>query len=1367
MYQTYINEAIRPDSSANQMWEKTIQNLVHCQFNEKSVDALEKLIKSIYSVGNIEYSMIQPELLIAQLVGATHGINKLAQTKHIKHFTQFINTLISITTKFLPSQDTSTTLTPQEADLQFINTFFNQTIFIITHNLLLEVTQADIESPIQKEAKELEALIAASKIGLEPHQSSTPLTSGLLAITRSFTQIFINSSATHPCNPILSQIAHCLSTNEALQKIQTGFTTSFAEQIDELQCVAGSFNCMKTQFQAICYTPNKPLTFLLDTDYFDRIQETVLLITQNTTTQQEQYAQLDLLFCGFTTANPTDPYLTKALYAIYNNVSEIDTWITAISSTSSPKESGQATALIKSYLVSRFLGNEYTSMVGEIRIKENTPFINSIMKNNDFNIAFAYCLGLLAIKKDQKEKLYQEFIKGLTKKNNFQNAWFKFMLSEHITYEVYQQARFMYSSWIPYLTSLPPADILTPIFSQYAELLEAIHTKDMSNTANALQKRLIIYIDYLGHFIASANSIQDGFTLLQTCKPKHVEHLLRCITFSAEIKPIFDALVSSEKKKAVKTAPATTLTSIPFFSKDLINDLTSRIQKLGTTPASLPLDDLSMELTQRKVNTLLCLYILVSNAHSLGEQKAWVKFCFSLIEQILSKAKGQLLETVLMQTITTANVHSLLAKSHQKEFSALLQQAQSDWCPDEKTLASLAAEKKTSKGKKTKKAKESSTESPIDTAADITSDTPKQTINTPTDTALLASLPILPVIANQSDTTIEFLDEHASHSSEDLHHQASLSELEVLPAQPQPTSKKPLELFTKNIKKCVGTLQTVVSTLQGIDSLPTGWIHAIDDTQRALNPLFRLITSADTPLQPQPESTTASYAELDKKSQIGLENSWNSALTACCWTLYRETAKYRETIEPTDRLDTTVQEALTTLSFCYFKNMRLHYSKAHLSIIEKISSHLAQYGYRVYLRGSYVYPEDNLDLDFGIFSDSPSSATTFNSRLHELILREIQQVTTEQIYQNAEIWSLKATWAIEGQIIPVDIVCYLSNFSKEAMIALTKKSLLSIPSPLWDCQQSRACMTEQAARANHGEKISLVPLVQITEDADWIPFMGYVVKHLIKIGDKATYAPKIQELISGYLDPKTRHQARPGATQASIDLNTKIGFSILSYLLSRFPSRTQKNIDFILKYQLLRLIFPIDPKTYKTCENYYNQYFKPTNPISDGTLSSEAFLTMFFLGAILDQPSENLARTLQAIEKAILACEQNSPLPKLFVNIQKLLSTCPPTSGYFYSHFISQSPPIPTISTEQVNHKIQVLAAWHPVVVARQAQDTTPSEDSQASTSVTTAKKLKKKTKAPGFFSPEPNHEGAAADPVEMPPPYSPREEPAPNTFNP
>ncbi len=559
---------------------------------------------------------------------------------------------------------------------------------------------------------------------------------------------------------------------------------------------------------------------------------------------------------------------------------------------------------------------------------------------------------------------------------------------------------------------------------------------------------------------------------------------------------------------------------------------------------------------------------------------------------------------------------------------------------------------------------------------------------------------------------------------------------EIVPEKPAKTSPlKSLELSETSSKKQIELedsaalselKKSLTSSLRKINvqmdkmqhiKLPTGFRTGYRTVEQSLRSIQALLSPAPTSESTPPTTEKkATYSSLTAPSKLKLEEDWNKELAIFCYDIQiklnksldkrskKESAEYHHLIK-------TITCELASLSHCYFKNPKLHFPEAIIRCLSVIKTHYQTENTRVAMKGNFAFPKEADDLDLVIIPDTPVEQKEINDKFTALSKAYGTAVISGKIFQNEELLSHQV-----DIVIPFEPEINLDlNFLKHPLSPIEElhKTALAFLSPCaihWYFD-GHACMQPQTARAICCDKPVLKLLSPLKSIEEQMHLIGYIIKNVIKYNDILYLDQHIKKLMKDYINPDSRDAALPTIIcRDEIEKNQKIIGCTMEYLLNRLSSRTTKTIRFILEKQLLRVLFPLHEQQYPLYAQYFTTHFFPVGAGHfPSKISGPAFLSMFFIGALVDKPIEKQQLFIEGLKK-LPPFDQKSLKESMAKSIAILESIIPLTTDKLSTQPGSAftTPGKFSFATETLK---LIFSLWHPEGLPPQEKPQSPLSD--------------------------------------------------------
>jgi len=961
-----------------------------------------------------------------------------------------------------------------------------------------------------------------------------------------------------PFNWIVSE----LSVSSIIRRVNIN---CFEEYITE----ATSFKEVESLVFKMILNDDKPLTHLLG-DHFYVLKKLVQLICQNPDSKARM-VQLSLLCQGFTLPAQDNIALAEFLLLIYHDVAEVAPSISPLSET------------VRQLMVKMFLefGNfsKFDSGV-------SLPRIILKCGHFDVALAYCIAGSTdLAVHDMNKKQLYYSLIEGIDPGLDFDAAWWKVIYEKQLPVSIYKNFTVLFFPLVKSTLTRNVGRLtlacqdLAALMKQYEDIPADPKLSLMLTTNDKIR----IYIDGLTRPFSAQVALRANINFIQSAPKENLPIIFKLMTRQDLVSELFEHLAASLVHRSKKIMGKINVDCV-MHKKHFLTELSNVLKK---TPVeswpSFSLTD-SDELRARvKVNiTLLMLIIACTDfkesqaesgqqekiavqdplisppswgqaeaALSPGERKhdrgysedstmiqnqaIWIKFLMTLIERILVKGKKSPLGRLMIELIYSEDIHSFLPPEHQRTFLEILRIAQTDWSMSDEKIDYLnqyfsmtPAVKKRHKSAKKSQSLILVTVSEDDSRALSPAESAYHEAHLPdvlteslSDTLTLCESPSV------------FSDEQSVLSDEDLLDGKSVrSESVSIDDSAKKCAKIPSVIFYKYVKQLLEQFNQQLKTMSTFQ-LPDAWTHLVAKANHVHRDLSALYPESSLPSDDSQigsgSFSEVLYASLDKLSQLDLENAWNKQVAFFCWDLHCAFVKYKNAdkifalTDACQLLNETIQAAIRSLSFCYFKNIQLNYSDFYLPYIELVKSYFEANGFDVWLKGSFVFPEKSRDLDFLIVPRKPFTGIQINHIVQAMPASTGSKLIFSRIDQDQHTWSQRIDVSHQDrhQQLEIDLLVSLNPLSEEELLNITLKSYFSTVAVLWNVN-GPACMGLPAARANCGEKRVFKPIVDIEGEAAWISKAPLVAKYLIKFDQSVCYSPEIKQFKARYVNPKTR-----------------------------------------------------------------------------------------------------------------------------------------------------------------------------------------------------------------------------------------------------
>lgn len=899
---------------------------------------------------------------------------------------------------------------------------------------------------------------------------------------------------------------------------------------------------------------------------------------------------------------------------------------------------------------------------------------------------------------------------------------------------------------------------LHQVLSYFSLLLTEYWKINSKKTADFILEKVILEIK-ITHFsnslIGVIDRAKDGrllslITTMLSCHESTTHLLLLLLITSAPLSGIFTELFVREKEAGAEADKSSTI----YCEENFLDKITFELCKLDLEKLSPRIIEalLSKDQAALKDNPtlksiiLLLLLALVSRNTSAGiipKQAIWFKWTLSLIKEVTINHPQTEIGKHMFNFIKSLSFEAFLPKEKKIVFLDTIhpKAPMQPMASVDEILAELEDKptKKTPKKQKKKPAKK-----PIDLSS------PAHEINPPTDVPQDVGLPC--DIAEAAKKEVVAIPENPPLLVEPPLEKPKKITLVKDIGVSHDISKKPIDReipsalhklqnsMPSSLKK-INEQLTKISTLE----LPAGFAQVYKTVQQSMTsiqttllaPLFLLAP-------PSTGDEKVNYSSLSPIEKLTLEEEWNKELAVFCWDVQIKLEKYLEAtpeeyaIEHQQIIE-TIKGELIRLNHCYFKNPTLHFDEAIIRCLTVIKKHYQSQETRVAMKGNFAFPKEAADLDLIIIPEKSMKQHETRDKFTAWYKEYGDAIISGQIFQNETLLSHHVDIMIPSEAeINIDLNFLKNPLSPTEELEITARAFLSTCAIHWYLD-GHACMQAQTARAICCDKPVLKLLVPLKTIEEYINLSGYFLKNIIKYGDMLRHDHHIKQFIIDYINPETRYTALPTTSANDIEKNQQIITSALDYLLNRLSSRTAKTIHFIIEKQLLLVIFPLHKELYPVCSDYFSKHFFPIGPVNcPSNLSGPAFLSMFFIGSLIDQPQELQLRVIEALKKSLVNYQKifKEMLNKTLLILEPLM---PLTTDKLSMRCESPLACGKKLSFETESLKT-IWGAWHPEPPLHK-KPTSPSikpVDSREKTpSPTSPVKMVSTAQPPPFFSPK------------------------------
>jgi hypothetical protein len=954
--------------------------------------------------------------------------------------------------------------------------------------------------------------------------------------------------------------------------------------------------------------------------------------------------------------------------------------------------------IIAAFCIKLFLENDGVGLE-----HHKDALVKAITRFNDFNLAMAFCIALYARQlelrnadtKIYKKKWYQHL--GGDDNVNIASNWYNLYANQWSAFDpVYNLFKCIelpfLDSYSAHLTAASRSKFealsalcqaIVKLRKQHA-LLVAQKEEDNTFVLDRMEhcsSRLIHVISGNGELECALRTVQSLISAAD------VRLLLTLISHSLPMRPIFNQLVSDD----------TNYLQDNYF--DVLSAQLSRKKMKGNKKLVHLLltwvgDDDGKAIGASELIMVLLILVTKSSGSAspmdIPELEKWRSFVFSLITGI-AMAKVSLLRKVMLEVVQACNVHSFLPLKYRTElFNALSDgQALAIEPGQLHQLLSLFEEKVVKNKKKKNK--------PGD----------REGTQTTTDMALLETIGgRITVMSHCFDDDSAFSDDFFSIDGEPRSRDTvtpivvrDMALESVLIVNP-PVVKTQFNLLCDFLYAIAKTMDKKLNVMETITELPISWLSKVSQVKDNMMRLKSILNINLEQLSEISSIPLLPYNVLSSSDKIALEQEWNRTLASFCANVEREVANYMTVSSLPDAFESTINDVLLVLNTAYFKNIGLYINDGELiECLSLLSQYFEKNNYRVCIKGSsFAYPKQAHDLDILLIPEVQKSIPTLKG-LSKALKREVFSGVITQI--DAVVFQKITIQRVDGREIDIDLNIQLHPLSDQEEQNYTARALLTTCAVHWYVD-GHAVMLPKTAQGVCHKNPTLGLLKELTID-DYPFVSGYILKNIIKYGDQVRYDPQMKQFIQTYLNPATRNM--------SVEINQLILRNALQYVFDRFESRVNKTIAYVSMNQLLQAIYPLDESTWNLCTTYFSAHFMQAKDHGfASTVSSPAFLVMYFLGGFIDQPEEKRVQFIATLEQFI-----DQGLTQLNIALAILVKLPTQTNGLF-QHKLMYEEAKALFDLSHQNHAsfksktvLQILDLWHPMdIKQRQKQGSVP-----------------------------------------------------------
>lgn len=945
-------------------------------------------------------------------------------------------------------------------------------------------------------------------------------------------------------------------------------------------------------------------------------------------------------------------------------------------------------------------------------IENHTILSDLIAEEHDVDMALALSIGVSPLPKTtDKRALYEKLSAKLSefcqKSTSHQLKIYSFwkLLQFKIVPKVVEEQYNNIFEWHLFHIAINNREQFFELCSLISVLMEKYRVLIAGNQSQVSKaesrehlEQLEFYSDQLRYAIMNADEFDFKvlLTILNTVDETAIPILLQLLTNSGALSSFFSRTLLEDKKnsyiqKIKHEYPEKKILLSIYYDHNYFAQLSTTLERMKSKVVSIftiPEKD-----HWNTVSLFLVLMVLVwrPSSKKFINQDAWKNVLFNLMDHFMTKARETVFVRVLSTVIMDCDLYTLLSSHDQRLLMRAL--GGGEWLTDdrlfEELLASLSEEDNTTttitqkNSKKSKKSKKSVQS--VDDPATQSLDTPHELIIGQTHPA--ATL----VNSDTNPLSVEWkkLDKYSfskiSTSSllmtVDFESEENYLEEKIDPQQHL------LEQYFKSTQKHRMKLLKVIAELRA-SPLPFAFSTCIDQVYIQINELHVQLLAL-TKITPIPDNSLSIVMPIEDLYQQ--EEKWNETLATYSCNMQHDIEKYLpdSCFAP---IQQTVSQALESVSVCYFKNPALHIATHIMALLNEINQFFMDKEFKIVIMGSYfVDKEHSGDLDLLLIPRQDQRPEAMIGFLQELTknMTSCAEATICGVFRAGDIFqqSLFIRF-IDHPALEMDLNFSLQPLSTKQHLDMMLRSFISPGAVHWSLKGS-AQMPANVALANTKQVLKL--LGQPDYDG-LVRLSGYFLKNIIKYHDWRL-DPHLKAFVEHYINPVTRYAAIKEADPRFIVENKEIICSALSYLFNRFQRRMSENIHYILKQNLLQIVFSLSPDTNALCTSYFDRHFNPGERDNfPKHLSSETFLVMFLLGAIIDRDPKQQIETMTLLSQQIQGIEHVS-----FKRALSILAKLPKTTLDMYvltSKYKSSTHPSSSIGeTRSIG---LLLTLWHP-----------------------------------------------------------------------
>ena len=1012
-------------------------------------------------------------------------------------------------------------------------------------------------------------------------------------------------------------------------------------------------------------------------------------------------------------------------------------------------------------LINTFLEEECLSSSPDVQTFKQLAFTS-----DHIGFTLAFCLSSIStISTTKKKELFTHLMKTAVPSQGTYLNWLKMTQNPNLPKDVGLDLFKLFMCYTDDRCFFNDKK-LHQLLSYFSLLLTEYWKINSKKTDDFILEKMILEIK-ITHFsntlIGVINRARDGrllsfITTMISCHESTTHLLLLLLITSAPLSGIFTELFVREKEAGAEADKGRAI----YCEEDFLDKITFELCKLDLEKPSPRIIEALLSKDQAalkdhlalkdnpalKAIILLLLLALVSRNTSAGiipKQAKWFKWTLSLIKEVTINHPQTEIGKHMFNFIKSLSFETFLPKEKKIAFLDTIHPKEP--IQPMASIDEILAELEDKPIKKTpKKQQKKPAEKPINVSS-------TDHVN-PLTKGLSCNIERIPIAARKEEPPLPESHPLSVVKVQDarLEKPTKMSLMKEIGVSPD-GSKKPIDEvipshFDKFQNSMPGSLKKIGEQLTKMSriELPTVFTQGCKTVEQSMTSIQALLVPLClfTAL-PLTVGEKISYSSLSDVDKLKLEEEWNKALAIFCWDIQIKLEKYLDAtaagcpIEDQQKI-ATIKNELSRLSHCYFKNPTLHLDEAIIRCLSVIKKHYQSEDIRVAMKGNFAFPKEADDLDLIIIPERPMDQREINDKFTALYREYGETIISGQIFQNDELLShhIDIMVPLEPEI-NIDLIFLKRPRSPTEELDITARAFLS-PCAIHWYLDGHACMQPQTARAICCDKPVLKLLVPLKTIEEYINLSGYFLKNIIKYGEMLHHDQHLKKFVTDYINSDTRYAALPKISAAGdIEKNQQIITGAIDYLLNRLSSRTAKTVRFIIEKQLLLVIFPLHESLYPLCSDYFTKHFFPIGQDNfPSNMSGPAFLAMFFIGSLVDQPRDLQLQVIETLKKSLVSYQKNfkETINKTILILEPLI---PLTTDR-----ISMRSESPIISGRKLSFEAEslktILEAWHPEPRLHKkpiSPSIKPVDSREKTPSPTSPVKMISTAHAPHFFSPE------------------------------